>query len=381
MLLTGHFYRQKRRGSMHWLADELVRLGWQVRFVTVGYSWLSLLLGDKRLRVLDARPPQGRHPVRPGLETMFAITPVHPINLRSALANWLARPILGLFAACWGRLLKPLVADCDLVVMESGPPVLLARAVRRHTAAPLVYRVNDDVRLLNLHPMIARAESAAAPLFARISLASPFLARRFAGCGTVALDPMGVDKALFSAACADPYQPRRAVEAVCAGTTQFDAQAVATMARARPDWRFHVIGRLAAPVAEPNVVCHGEMPFADLVPFIRHADIGIAPYLNRPGVEYQTHHSNRLLQYAFFKLPVAAPRRMVHPDLPHIFGYDPADPASVAAALEAARTYPDRATIREPDDWSVLARGIASCAAVAPNECCDIEAAANPTPA
>lgn len=363
VLLTGHFYDQKRRGSFHWIADEFLKAGWRVRFVSVGYSWMSVLLKDRRLRALGRLPPLGRRDLQPGLEAAFHLTPFHPVDLRRPALNRLAEVLFAAFPELWRKNLRSLTHDADLVVLESGVPILLAPVVRASTAAPMVYRVNDDIHLLRMPPCIVRAELKNAPLFERISVASPHLARRFEG-HRVELDPMGLQKEMFSARHPDPFQPRWAREAVCAGTTQFDADAVAAMARLRPDWRFHVIGRLNAHLDAPNVVCYGELPFAQVVPFVQHADIGLAPYKDLPGVEYQTHHSNRMLQYTFLKLPILAPVRMTSPELPHVIGYQLGDPESLAAALGRAETF-DRSSInREPPGWDTLCARIRSAAKV-----------------
>lgn len=303
VLFTGHFYTQMRRGSMHWLADELCKSGWNVCFVTFGISRISKLTGDVRLTGA-ALPTEGRSSLAPNLDVFFRCTPFHPIDLRTGWLNMLAGPLFSTFLAFWSSDIRRLTAGADLVVLESGLPVILAPLIRRFSTAKLVYRVNDDVRVMRTPPQVRRAEIANAKLFDRISIASPVLAKRFDGIGKVGLDPMGLEKHLFDELHPSPYQggalgPKWAVEAVCAGTSHFDAESVLRMAQLRPTWRFHILGRLRVPISAPNVLCHGELPFADVVPFVQHADIGLAPYRNIPGVEYQVHHSNRLLQYAY----------------------------------------------------------------------------------
>lgn len=359
VLFTGHFVDQARRGSMHWLADELLKHGWRVRFVTFGFSWISLLTRDVRLRGAD-RSRMGMYSVRPGLDSYVQFTPFHPIDLRHRWLNRLAAPVFALFPAFWTGAVRRLTGNADLVVLESGLPLLLAPIVKAHSRARLVYRVNDDVRILRTPLAVREAELRYAPLFDRISLASPVLARRFEGLGPIGLDPMGLDAAIFDQPHPSPYQPRWAREVVSAGTSHFDAEAVRAMAALRPAWRFHILGRLREPISGPNIVWHGEKPFAEVVPFVQHADIGLTPYRDLPGVAYQVHHSNRLLQYARLKLPTLGPMAMTHADAPHLIGYLPGDTASLERALSRAEKM-DRATLTgQVAGWDELYRGIVS---------------------
>ncbi|WP_299938804.1 hypothetical protein [uncultured Pelagimonas sp.] len=363
IILTGHFPVQKRRGSILWLSDNLRADGWQVTLVTVGYSWLSRWRGDRRFLSLDERPKPGVTRHDDTLTSVFAYSPLHPFSLRKPLLDWLARPLHASFELFWSRHLPAHVKDADLIIIESGPPVMLAKIARQ--AAPkaaLVYRVNDDVRVLGLPKFISQAELRFAPLFDRISVASPHLAQRFRGYETVQMDPMGVSKALLDQNLADPFagQPRARREAVCAGTTQFDYEAMALMARLRPDWRFHIFGRLPALSDVPaNLVLHGETPFATTAAWVKYADIGLAPYLDKPGVEYQTAHSNRMLMYRYFGLPMIGPKRLCDPKLPRLLGYEPGSQDSMAEALEQLEDMRPGAPDPSVNDWSVLYQRIA----------------------
>lgn len=358
VIVTGHFYDQKRRGSIHWLTDEFLKNGWKVRFVTVGYSQISKLIGDIRLKALDTSPAKGRRRLSEQLETYFHIPPFHPIDLRLRPLNKLATPIFRLYPRLVSRWLTELVNNADLVVLESGIPLLLAPLVRRSSAARLIYRVNDDVRAMRSPPILHEAELALAPLFDRISLASPILARRFEGLGQVGIDPMGLNKPIFDAAHPDPYTPRWEKEVVCAGTSHFDTHSMLMIARSRPTWRFHVIGRLRQSLKADNIVAHGEMPFQALVPFIQHADYAVAPYNDVPGMEYQAHHSNRLLQYAYVGLPTLVPQRVYHEGLELLVPYRSNNDRELDHSLTILST-----TRRNPNPkipgWDRLYNGIA----------------------
>jgi 2-beta-glucuronyltransferase len=268
------------------------------------------------------------------------------------------------FARWWGPRLGPHAAQADLIVMESGPPVMLVRNVRAAApAVPIVYRASDDVRLLGLPSWLCDEEIAAAPLLDRISVASPILARRWEGHPGLAIDPIGVPKARLTEDPGDPYpSPRARVEAVCAGTTLLDMDQALTLARLCPDWRITVIGRLKHQPAHlpPNLRLMGERPFDETAAHIRHADIGLALYADRPGIEYQTAQSNRMLLYRHFRLPIIGPQRLCVTALPSVIGYDPRDPASMAKAAARALALPPLPEDPTIPDWDLLFARITS---------------------
>jgi 2-beta-glucuronyltransferase len=80
-----------------------------------------------------------------------------------------------------------------------------------------------------------------------------------------------------------------------------------------------------------------------LVNYLHHADVGLAPYLDRPEAHYLAESSLKLIQYTYCQLPVVAPH-FAKAGRAHIIGYDPTDPDSIRHALRSALAY-DRATI------------------------------------
>lgn len=358
VILTGHFAVQKRRANILWLSDELRANGWHVTLITTGYSWISRLRGDRRFKSLYTPPKPGTQVIDETLTTVFRYAPIHPFSLRSAPLDRLVRPLHRAFETYWRPHLQAPLREADLVVVESGPPLLLAPHVARYASkATLVYRVSDDVTLLGLPEFVRTAELQFAPLFDRISMASPILAKVFAGHPRVAIDPIGIPKSLYAGVLPDPFCSDRARrEAVCAGTTQFDMQAVLAIAQLRPDWRLHILGRLREnppETAPANVVFHGEQPFEKTASFIKHADIGLAPYLDRPGVEYQTTQSNRILQYRYFGLPIIGPARLCDPEIPSIFGYSDLMANTLSAVLSKAEAFESTSPETIPD-WHDL---------------------------
>lgn len=352
VLITGHFPQQKRRTSLLWVTDHLQTQGWHVTYVTVGYSWLSWLKGDKRLTSLGYRPKPGTTRLSPTLDAVYGLSPWHPFKCQNQTLNRLSEQLTALFTRYWARRLRTPLADANLVICESGAPVLLAPLVRRLAPrATLIYRASDDIRLLNAPDVLLRAE-AAHHHFHRISTGSPLIAARFKGHPNVTVDPMGVSHAQTRTRRADPYtrQPDARI-AVCAGSTLLDIDAITRTAKTNATWQIHVIGRLKnPPPALPNVTWHGELPFDETLAHIQHADIGLAPFQDVPGIEYQITNSNRILLYRYYGLPILVPQRLCTPDIPSLIS----DSAPDAPARWAAYG-------RQPEpipDWSDLAMSL-----------------------
>jgi 2-beta-glucuronyltransferase len=359
VILTGHFPVQKRRANIPWLADEMRANGWHVTFVTLGYSWISRLIRDRRFQSVDQIPKVGLTALDDSLTALFHYAPIHPFSLRVQRLDTLLRPLHQAFVRYWAPRIASHLAAADLVVIESGPPLMLAATVRQaRPDVPMVYRASDDIRLLGLPPFMTDLETEVAPLFDRISVASPILARRWAGHPGLAIDPIGVPIEKLARPQPDPYPfPRARVEALCAGTTLFDLQQAMMIARAAPHWRIHVIGRLRSPAPQsgPANLCFlGEQSFDTTVAHIRHADVGLAIYKDAPGIEYQTAQSNRILLYRHFRLPIIGPARLCDPSLPSIIGYDPGRLDSVQAAVVQAETIPPLPHDDSIQDWRLL---------------------------
>ncbi|MFD2739612.1 hypothetical protein ACFSUD_08535 [Sulfitobacter aestuarii] len=354
VILTSHFPRQKRRGSIHWISDHLQDTGWHVTFATVGYSQLARLRGDKRLAALHHSPLPGETRLSASLTGLYTLPLAYPVNTGLAPLTALLGALSPFCVRHWRDRLSAALEAADLVICESGAPVLLAPLLSRCAAqAPRIYRVNDDISLLNAAPALLRAE-AASHHFTRISLPCPSLSHRFRH-PHVTIDHPGIPKARMKVSTADPYRRRDDRIAICAGTSQLDSDALDRIARAKPQWQIHVLGRCRARASRRNLTFHGETDFDTTLAHIAHADIGLAPYRDRPGIEYQRANSNRILLYRHFGLPILGPQRLCHPSLPRLIPYE---------QIDRCETMP-----RQPEtlpDWSELADSLAQNPEIAP---------------
>jgi len=357
VLFSGHYYASKRRANFHFLADALIRQGWAVTFVTVQISPIARLRNDPRFEYPVLEEANRPVTVRPNLTSYVWYTPWHVFHLRSRFLDRLSRPLVNL----WTRLpmpeLEPLIAAADMIMVEStGALLLVERLKRLNPRARLVYRVSDDVRNLGQHAAILEAEDRYAPQFDLISAPSRYSARRFGHLDTVRLHPHGIDPDIFDRPHPNPYGT--GFNLVSIGHSFYDPELVAAGAEMFPDWTFHVIGRVPRTGPAGNIRWYGELPFAETVPYIVHADIGLAPYLYREGAETLADSSLKLMQYSWCRLPSVAPDFCTRPDRPHVIGYVPGDRKSIRAALKAAAEYDrggiSRAGIRSWDDLARL---------------------------
>lgn len=363
VLLSSHLYCQPRKGGFHWLCDSFVRQGHQIRFVTVDFSLMTLLKGDRRTRHGQVQGLGRLRRVEPRVSTGVMLTLTHPVGSGTGMA---ARALGALTQWYPGPLAFPrlpaLVADADVVIFESNASLFLARDVRRHSRARLIYRVSDDLQVIRPVPALLRAEREAVRIVDAVSVASPVLAQRFADARQLRIDPMGIDKQLFDDPQPSPYGDDSRPKIVCSGSSGFDAPAFEAAARLTPQALFVMIGE-APRIPLPNVLQLGEQPFEAVVPYVAHADVGFAPFRVKPGVEYQADHSNRLLQYTYCGLPSVVPHPLALAERRHFFGYDAQDRSSIGETVRAAMGY-DRSLVPRHSvlSWGELAQRLLATA-------------------
>jgi 2-beta-glucuronyltransferase len=225
----------------------------------------------------------------------------------------------------------------ELVLVESGPSLLLIDQLRaRAPAAKFVYRVSDGLDRAGSPPFIRRAERSLAARFDLISVPSRHLLRSFEGLSRVRLQPHGIELELFREETPTPYDQGH--NACFVGVSHFDHNALRVLSDARRDWSFHILGPIRRKVRAPNVLYYGERPFAETVPYIKHADVGLETVVRHEGMETLRESSLKMLQFEHCGVPIIAPSELRHPR-PGVFFYDRASPASLLAAFASAERF------------------------------------------
>jgi 2-beta-glucuronyltransferase len=350
VLVTAHYLESKHKTGFHWMADALWRAGWDVLFFTESISWLSWLRGDSRFQYPIFQHANRLRRVAERLRGYVWFTPFHPGNLRVPLANKLSRP---LFHGYPRLRLQPTaehkIATANLIIFDSSHGLFLFdRFKRLNPDARFVYRVSDDLRLMNNHPLLLETEQRIADEFDLLSAPSLAIHRRFAHLPQAALHKHGLSTELFDKPHASPYSGPGPV-VLFVGRNHFDDDFLRRAARLFPAWSFHVFGAIAGLPTAANVIAHGERPYEELIPYLQHADIGLQTLKYAAGAESFS-DSLKMQQYTYCKLPIVAPR-FLRSARPHVFYYDPGDDATIRQALLDAAGF-NRALVPTGDVWS-----------------------------
>ncbi|WP_181705724.1 glycosyltransferase [Chthonobacter rhizosphaerae] len=332
LILTRHDYRTGWRANMHFIADSFRDAGWTTRFLSVGFSALSLIVGDRRA---DLNGRSNRWEAVNGIDTYLWKTAVHPFGRGLGPLE----PVMNRMFDAWvnwpSKTVDEAAAQSDVIVVESGLSAAFVGRMRR--AAPnarIVYLASDLNETVNAHPHIDRMLFRDRAAIDAVVVVARAMADHFRGFGRpVHFVPHGVDVAAFATEAPSPYARGRNV--VTVGSMLFDPLVFTTAARAFPDVDFHLIGTPPLGETAPNVREHGRMPFEDTIPYLKHADVGVAPYRKDHESGYLSDSSMKLMQYGYLGLPAVCPDFAVG-DYRGRFGYGPGDPASIIDAFRRA---------------------------------------------
>lgn len=342
MLVSGHYLGSKRRAGFHHLADAYWNAGWDVTFATVAISLLSRLRDDYRFAYPVREEANRLVVVRERLTSYVLMTRTHPGSLRLSWANRLSKPWFARYAGIPLGALEERLREADLVVFEGTAALLLVERIRvLAPRARLVYRASDDLRALGVHPLILEAEARAIPLFDLVSALTQEIADVLAPYGEVVAHPPAIDKATLDRSTDSPYGPGPV--GVFAGVSPlFDYESLATAAELAPHVAFHVVGPPPRRLPE-NVSFHPELPFEEIVPYLRHATFGLL--LFPPGYG-SLGQGNKVAQYSYCRLPIVAPSHL-EADRPNLCLFEPGDRRSLGRALAEAERMPHSAAFAE----------------------------------
>lgn len=344
-----------RKTSMVFLAESFADLGFRTAVVTAQLSFLSRLRRNNKLRGI---PPERRNCwYRAGKLDAFVWVPaVHPIRLPSDLLNRLTGPLVAAYGALLPRAIVEIASAADVMVIESCCAVALFRRLRAlNPQAKFIYSMSDRLTSVGMHPMLQRLIAEDAADYDLLRVPAEALLADFPGAKARFI-PHGLDKSAFDGVTVSPYGHRP--NAVLAGDMMLDRALLCHLAARFPQVDFHYFGRALQDKSGPlNIHDHGEVPFRKLVPYIKHADVGLSLYRAHPTLDYLAQSSLKNMQYAYCGLPIVAPH-FVCAGWAEVHGYDPADPdsacAAFAAALECGRVQGPPAIA----DWQEVARTI-----------------------
>ena len=354
VLVTPNRWQDRSQAGFHHLARAFARAGRDVVFLTVQKS----LVGDW-IRGRSAPAAANRLLVEGHVTSYLWRTPWHPMNLRSGMLNRLTSPLARWYPQFPLGAAEPLLIGAGLALFDTGAGLMLVNRIRALApGARLVYRASDDVRHAGVHPIVVEAEAQALSRFDLISSPCAAIHARFADRPAARLHHHGIDRALFDRASASPYAGAAGPHAVYVGRHPVDPRFLEAASALRPEWTFHVIGPVQGLPGRDNVRAYGELPFAETVPFIRHADIGLHPLPRASGAEMFT-DTLKVIQYTYCRLPILAPA-FLGGTRPNVVHYEPGDRGSIDRALHAARGLDrSRIDVSHIRSWDALAGELA----------------------
>jgi 2-beta-glucuronyltransferase len=332
LIITGHDFRSPRRTTIHFVAQELAKAA-SVRFLSVGFSYLSLLKGDPRSELAELANTASHVN---GVECYLWKTLVHPFNTKVRSLRWLERAHFKYYKSLLPKQIASWMGEAQTIIVETGLGIIFIEMIRNmNPDSNIIYFASDDLAVIGCSPYIGTELSRVAKCVNWARVASPALAGRCAPDVPVYYIPHGVDHHIIGQEEASPYGA--GIHAVSVGSMLFDENFFVLAADQFPEVDFHVIGpgKTSRALSRPNIHVYGEMKFAETVKYIKHAKFCIAPYRRNNAAAYLADTSLKLLQYEFLGQPAMCPS-FAAGGRPHRFGYEPGDADSIAQAIQSA---------------------------------------------
>jgi 2-beta-glucuronyltransferase len=332
LVLSAHDYRSPRKANIHFITSELAKRG-RTRFFSLRYSRLSKYTSDPRLSLDYAANQIG---VYQGVECYLWKTAIHPFNTRRRWLRPLETMMYNWYSSGYNQVLRSWIEEATVILLESGvAPVFFDLIKELNPKAKILYRASDALETINVAEYVNRTFTRIASQLNTIALPSRALADTIPSKHNLAFVPHGIDHSVAEKADPSPY--REGINAVSVGSMLFDPNFFVHAAKRFPHITFHIIGsgQASHPEYGNNVKIYGEMPFAKTLCYIKHADLGIAPYSSDNMPAYLRDTSMKLIQYDFFEIPAICPF-FIAADYPNRFGYEIGNGDSIENAIQRA---------------------------------------------
>lgn len=353
LLISGHDYRSKRRTNTHFVAKALSSY-YELSFFSIGFSWIAELIG-RDPRIGSGIVPNVWEDFE-GVHCYLDKRIMHPGGLSGRLPEVVSSGLFRLFEFLSPPVLKELIRASDIILVESGiGTAALDYIYRVFPSAEVLYLASDDLETVNCAPYLCQTLARNAVRLRGIFVPSKKMAGQFPSGANVFFVPHGLNE--FSD-LPGPSPFSRKGNAVSVGSMLFDPSFFTIACDRFPQIVFHVIGSgNKALNPRENLVLYDEMDYNQTLGYIRHADIGIAPYRKAEVPYYLSDTSLKLMHYEAFGVPAVCPFFAVGEDHAGRFGYEPGDPSSIDAAIKSAlhmgrRTKP----VRKHLTWDEVAK-------------------------
>lgn len=360
-IISRHFFSAfNRKTTVHFLAREFVKKGYESYFVSVGRSRLSTVNKPKNKGLPADINRDTFTEVEPNIFSIVMDEYIHPFSTSNKLLNVLTTPKLLNYGNTVPESVLNKIKDSDIILIECGYGVAYFNALKKLCKkAKFIYFATDPLSQVGLRKEFEDIELEVVPKFDLVRVASKELGERFSQKANLVIIPQGLDKTVFDKSNQSPYE-KDTVNFVSIGDMSFDYESIVLMAKLKPEFDFHIFGA-NIPVAYPkNVKIYGEMDFNKLVPYIKFADVGIMPYKMTGHLGYLTKTSLKFLQYTYCGLPIVTPSGPDW-DRKNIFQYTPQDKITINNALEESfKTPKDISLSMNVIDWGTCTEMLTS---------------------
>ncbi|MBE2190895.1 MAG: hypothetical protein IAE63_01805 [Alphaproteobacteria bacterium] len=349
LFISGHDPDAERKVDLHFMAQCLLEDGNDVSFIVVGSSFLGHAFGKSPL---ISTPNTWIYSGR--FSKLFWYPVFHPMKVKLGQFKDISSFLFGIYPLLFPYKKLRDQGCFDYILIESGAGLALVPKLKvLYPKAKFIYSVSDRLVRLHVPRILYSFEKKALPDFDMIRVPSPLMMKDFPCHSVVRYIPHGIDRKLFDAPLPNPFLSKN--NAISIGDSLFDAEAIKILATSYPEWSFHLFGEQAKLAHKLfNVIEHGETRFEDILPYIQHADVGLALYCEAPQADYISHSSLRMIQYSYCKLPIVTPHFSAH-DRAHAFGYEIGNAQDLCQAFTCAKDY-ERESISKDTilDWTTI---------------------------
>jgi len=379
LMLTGHIYSSKRKAGFHHLAKALMDKDNHVTFCTIPNSLLevvdcaiNVIFESKDIYTIKNQFSSFFHsafPKKQGklVETSY-VSLVSNIQKSKSKLKFvyifndivnIDRLLRNIFMHGYCKMFSE---NYDVIIFESTNGLLLFDHLKKRIpTATFIYRVSDDLEVVNGIQEVIQYEREILPKFNLISSPSSQITEKLQSKSPVAniiTQYHGIEKTLFDKNYPNPYIGD-SKNLVFVGSGFMDETFLKIVSEINQNWKFHIIGNLPQPVESANIKYYGEMPFNETIPYLKFADCGLQTRSYSPGIE-TLEKSVKFVQYTYLKLPIIAPIYMGLKE-PHVFSYEhnlESIEKAICEALSFDRESVDRSWVRS---WNDIALELLRC--------------------